>query len=62
MDPHFGSNSYGFFVLLLVTNDWASDGNILDAYTRGCNEAYHLKRQKKYGQHKKVKQKNVNRT
>jgi len=38
MDFDFWLNFSGFFVRLLLTKKYASDGNISDAYTRGSKE------------------------
>jgi len=38
MNFDFGPNFSGFFILLLLTNERASDGNISGAYTRGSKE------------------------
>jgi len=38
MDLDFGPKFFGFFVRLLLTNEWASDGNISGAYTRGSKK------------------------
>jgi len=40
VDRDFEPNFSGFFVWLLLANDWASDKNIFAAYTRGSYDDF----------------------